>query len=109
MQSLIYLDWIPYNVPYIIERLVDRLTGNKLIPIFLLYKKENRTSVIFEWKYHTSGFLGRETHETAWFFLAGKRTRPQVKWVSLAKKTTSVIFPLKKHTSAVFCLSHGTK
>jgi hypothetical protein len=30
-------------------------------------------------------------------------------WVSQAKKTTRVIFPLKKHTSAVFCLSHDTK
>jgi hypothetical protein len=30
-------------------------------------------------------------------------------WASQAKKTTSVIFPLKKHTSAVFCLSHDTK
>jgi hypothetical protein len=26
-----------------------------------------------------------------------------------AKKTTRVIFPLKKHMSAVFCLSHDTK
>jgi hypothetical protein len=34
---------------------------------------------------------------------------PQVEWVSHAKETTSVIFPLKKHTSAVFYLSHDTK
>jgi hypothetical protein len=27
---------------------------------------------------------------------------------SSSKKTTRVIFPLKKHTSAIFCLSHDT-
>jgi hypothetical protein len=43
-------------------------------------------------------------------FLAGKPTRSQIEWVSQVKKTTRVIFPLKKHTrSAVFCLSHDTK
>jgi hypothetical protein len=31
----------------------------------------------------------------------------QVEWVSLAK-TMSVIFPLKKHMSAIFCLSHDS-
>jgi hypothetical protein len=32
-----------------------------------------------------------------------------VEWVqSRDKKTTSVIFPLKKHTSAILCLSHAT-
>jgi hypothetical protein len=35
-------------------------------------------------------------------FLAEKPTRPQ------AKITTSVIFPLKKYTTAVFCFSHAT-
>jgi hypothetical protein len=39
---------------------------------------------------------------------AGKPTRPQVEYVaSQAKKTTSVIFPLKTYASAVFCLSHA--
>ena len=56
--------------------------------------------MFFEWKYHTSGFLGRETHETGGF--------AKVEWVSQAKKSTSVMFPLKKHTSAVFYLSHAT-
>jgi inorganic pyrophosphatase len=46
------------------------------------------TLVFFEWKYHTSGFLGR---------------------IAQAKKTTKVIFPLKKHTNAVLSLSHNTK
>jgi hypothetical protein len=41
-------------------------------------------------------------------FLARKPTRLQVEWVSQAKKITCVIFPPKKHTSAVFCLSHAT-
>jgi hypothetical protein len=41
--------------------------------------------------------------------VTGKPTRLQVEWVSQAKKTTSVIFPLKKHMSGVFCLSHDTK
>jgi hypothetical protein len=35
--------------------------------------------------------------------------RPQVECVSQAKKTMSVIFPLKKHMSAIFCLLHDTK
>jgi hypothetical protein len=41
-------------------------------------------------------------------FLAGKPTAPQVESVSQAKKTMSVIFPLKKHMTVVFCLSHAT-
>jgi hypothetical protein len=41
-------------------------------------------------------------------FLTGKPMKPQVEWVSQAKKPMSVIFPLKKHTRAVFCLSHAT-
>jgi hypothetical protein len=52
----------------------------------------------FEWKYHTSGL--------SW---PGNPTIPQVEWVSQAKKTMSVIFRLKKHMSAIFCLSHDTK
>jgi hypothetical protein len=77
--------------------------------------------VFFEWKYHTSGFLGWETHETARRVgfpgqdnhecdISTQRTHEcgAVEWVSQAKETTSVIFSLKEHMSAVFCLSHAT-
>jgi hypothetical protein len=71
---------------YVLDGGVVKMEGEEILDV---RRTENVSTIrkphecVFEWKYHTRGFPGHE-------------------------KTTSVIFPRKKHTSAVFCLSHDT-